>query len=684
MALTQGRRDAAPSSVTTAVLKRHLPALDGIRALAIGGVMAFHLGLGWASGGFLGVDLFFVLSGFLITSLLVEEWLTTARIKLLAFWGRRARRLLPALILVVIAVLVYTVVRGRSAHTVGAGAGLSRLRGDALATLFYFQNWHDVFSRPELTPFSHTWSLSIEEQFYLVWPFVMLALLLLFSARWRRVGLGLCVVGSLASAANMALASHSNALDAVYFQTGARAFDILAGAAIAMLAVGLPQPGRRARTALHVAGPVALACLLGFWFTAHIDTLMYRGGFVLCAALAAVVIADARLVDPGPLGRALSIGPVRWVGVISYGLYLWHWPVFLYVQQLATSFSPVAQHFLDVGLTVGLATLSYYLVERPIRRLRFSSVTRFAAAPVALGVGALLVVVGTTPSVAAPLTAWSGGGLDPGRPPALGGVGGITGAEGPALTSALRSLGHRPLRLALTGDGLMTGAQLGVVSALKGEGRVKVFLRASANGSVDTPAHLATTVARITAVHPDVVVANWSFNGADARSQDAIQTLVHQAVGALLSPTTGVDGLILLQTPAAVDSRPGSGSQAQMTDGVNAAFAQVANAFAGRVLYLPVASSLAVDGHFGFWAPATGSPHANRRAWVRVRSAEGVYLCPAGITRYAAAVVEDLSTVLPLQKPTTDWWSNYVIAIGSLNRWGGAVAVSCPADHPAA
>ena len=682
--MSRAAHDAPSQHATgaTAVLNRHLPALDGIRALAIVGVMAFHLGLGWASGGFLGVDLFFVLSGFLITSLLLEEWLTTARIKLLPFWGRRARRLLPALILVVIVVLVYTVVRGRTAHTVGAGAGLSRLRGDALATLFYFQNWHDVFTIPVVSPFSHAWSLSIEEQFYLVWPFVMLALVSLSSTRWRRAGVALCAGGFIASAADMALAYHSGAIGAVYFETGARAFDILAGAAVAMLVVGRPQPSRRARTTLHIAGPMALGGLLVFWFTAQLDTAMYRGGLVVCAVLGAVVVADARLVAPGPLGRVLSLRPVRWIGVISYGLYLWHWPVFLYVHELATGLAPAPQHLLAIGLTVAAATLSYYLLERPIRRFRSSSITRFAAAPVALGVSALLVVVGTAPSVAAPLTAWSGGGLNPGRPPALHGVGGITGGEGSTFMSVLHGLRGRPLRLVLTGDGFMTGAELGIVSALEGLGDVEVYLRAGADGSVDTPAALATAVARIAAVHPDVVVANWSFNNVDRGSKSAIQTLVDQAAAAVLSPTTGVAGLVLLQTPTPVKAGSGSDDRVRAADEVNAAFAQASTVFSGRVLYLPVAPALAVDGHFGFWAPENGSPRANLRTWVRVRSSDGFYLCPAGITRYAAAAVADLTTVLALPQPTTHWWDSYVIAIGSLNRWGGAVPISCPPDRP--
>ena len=196
---------------------RRIPALDGLRAFAVLGVMAYHLGLGWASGGYLGVDLFFVLSGFLITSLLVEEWRGTGRIRLGAFWGRRARRLLPALFLVLIAVALYAWLNGRLATvaTGGAAIDLSGLRDDAFATLFYVANWHLVlvhqsyfaqFSAP--SPLQHTWSLAIEEQFYVIWPLVVVGIYKIAPRRWRTVGVTVAVVGAAASAIAMAVLYH--------------------------------------------------------------------------------------------------------------------------------------------------------------------------------------------------------------------------------------------------------------------------------------------------------------------------------------------------------------------------------------------------------------------------------------------------------------------------------------------
>ena len=198
---TVARHEPETASATTAVTGRHLPALNGLRGLAVIGVVAYHLQLGWAQGGYLGVDLFFVLSGFLITTLLLEEWVGAGRINLVAFWGRRARRLLPALFLVVAALALYLICNARFG---GPGANglidLSGLRGDAIATLLYVNNWHLIFAHQSYfaqfstpSPLQHTWSLAIEEQFYLVWPPLLLVLLRYGRRGWRRVGVTVTV-----------------------------------------------------------------------------------------------------------------------------------------------------------------------------------------------------------------------------------------------------------------------------------------------------------------------------------------------------------------------------------------------------------------------------------------------------------------------------------------------------------
>src|SRR3984957_3115468 len=409
------RLETAPL-VETAVTGRHLPALDGLRAFAVAGVFAYHLGWGWAAGGYLGVDLFFVLSGFLITSLLLEERELTGRVRLGAFWARRARRLLPALFLVLAAIALYVVIDGRYG---GAGASasidLSGLRGDALATLFYVANWHAIFSHQSYfaqfaasSPLKHTWSLAIEEQFYLVWPPVLLVLLKVARGAWRRVGLVVAIAGALGSAGLM-LALYHGAADAsrVYYGTDTHLFDMFGGIAVAMLVAARPQPGVRARRALHVVAPVCAVALGVFWVRAGtgsglVPSWMYRGGFLLCAALAVVVIADVRQVQHGPLGQVLSLRPLRFLGRISYGVYLWHFPVIVYMTPGRVGVSGDALDAVRIGATLLLATLSYRFVEMPIRRARPLGWRRFALAPAAMAATAAVIVIGTIPAVAAP------------------------------------------------------------------------------------------------------------------------------------------------------------------------------------------------------------------------------------------------------------------------------------------
>ena len=372
---------AETPSATTAVTGRHLPALNGLRGIAVIGVVAYHLQLGWAKGGYLGVDLFFVLSGFLITTLLLEEWTGSGRINLAAFWGRRARRLLPALFLVVAALALYLVC---NAVFGGPGANglidLSGLRGDAIATLLYVNNWHLIYAHQSYfaqfstpSPLQHTWSLAIEEQFYLVWPLVLLVLLRFGRRGWRRLGVTLTVVLGVGSSVLMAVLFNPPADPSrIYYGTDTRLFDLMAGATLAFLVASRGQPGARARRALHWVGPAAAVVLGVFWVRAGTPgglptNFMFEGGFLLCAALAALIVADARLVEPGAFARALAWRPLHFIGTISYGIYLWHWPVIVYLNGARTGLSTWPLNLLRIAVTLLVSTASYYLVERPIR-----------------------------------------------------------------------------------------------------------------------------------------------------------------------------------------------------------------------------------------------------------------------------------------------------------------------------
>jgi peptidoglycan/LPS O-acetylase OafA/YrhL len=349
------------------------PALDGIRALAVAAVLAFHADMPWARGGFLGVDAFFVLSGFLITSLLLVEWRRSESINLLAFWARRARRLLPALFLMLLGVAFYAV----------AFAGpleLGGIRGDAVATIAYVANWRPVFAGQSYfdqfitpSPLRHTWSLGIEEQYYMIWPLLLVLLLAIRRVSVRTLT-GISVALLISSAVLMAVLFHpGHDPSRVYYGTDTRAQSLLVGAVLAMV---LPRLGLlRGPWATRILQAVAVACVAGIgwaWVRTESNSiLLYRGGFFMLATGVAIVIAASVQPKAGPVGRALSLPPLRWLGLISYGVYLWHWPIYLMLSRSRTGWDPHALFALRVAVTLLVATASYRLIELPVRRGAF-------------------------------------------------------------------------------------------------------------------------------------------------------------------------------------------------------------------------------------------------------------------------------------------------------------------------
>ncbi len=400
------------------------PALDGVRALAVLAVMAYHGGVGWLSGGFLGVDTFFVLSGYLITTLLVLEWQARGTIALGAFWARRARRLLPALLLMLAVVVV-------AVAFVFPHGTFPTLRGDALATMFYFANWHQIAgganyfaATGNTSPLVPTWSLAIEEQFYLLWPLVVLGLL--HFTRRLSVLFWVCVAGAVASAAEMALLyKPTGNLTRLYYGTDTHAQCLLVGAALGVGLLLLAQR-RRARAAEAEAGGwdrlaarsepawavsgrgrVALA-LVGvagavgagvLWATTGgTSAFVYRGGFLLAALATAAVLASLACCRGTPVALVLSLRPLRYLGRISYGLYLWHFPLYAYLDHARTGLSGWSLLLARFALTVAFATCSYFLVEKPIREGTLArSWQGLVLAPFTMGACALLIVLGTLP-----------------------------------------------------------------------------------------------------------------------------------------------------------------------------------------------------------------------------------------------------------------------------------------------
>jgi peptidoglycan/LPS O-acetylase OafA/YrhL len=352
-----------------------MPGLDGLRALAVLAVIAYHLGFGWAQGGLLGVGVFFTLSGYLITDLLLAAP-PGRRGRLGGFWLARARRLLPALFLMLAVVVAWVVLVGP--------AQPPQFDKAVAAAAVYVSNWQLIFQHVSYfarfgppSPLNHLWSLAVEEQFYILWPLLLLAGVRFVresvprrGVRRRLAGVTLLLAG--ASAAEMALL-YRPSLDPsrLYFGTDTRAFELLAGAALAMvwpsarLKLNIALGARRVLDCVGTVGLVAVGVLV--WRTDEYSPFLYRGGFVLLSLATVLVLAP--LVHPAcKLGRVLGFGPLRWIGVRSYGIYLWHVPILLLTTPAADHQTDLWRAALQVAATMCVAALSWRFVEQPVRR----------------------------------------------------------------------------------------------------------------------------------------------------------------------------------------------------------------------------------------------------------------------------------------------------------------------------
>jgi peptidoglycan/LPS O-acetylase OafA/YrhL len=384
-----------------------MPGIDGLRAIAVAAVFLYHAGISWMPGGFFGVDVFFVISGYLITSLLIAELDGTGTVRLRRFWAGRARRLLPALFLLLAVCLVIgaTVERGK----------LVDLHGDALASIFYVANWRFIFEhesyfaqfgRPPLL--RHLWSLAVEEQFYIIWPPLFLLAMRLRRRAIVPVLVGLAALGS--TALMWALYTPGADTSRVFYGTDTRAAPLLVGVLLAFLWKPSAMPTLRApaRNALNALSFAALAGVIYAFAEVHdYDELTYRGGFLILALCTAVLLAT--IAHPqSVLGRTLARRIPRWLGERSYGIYLWHGPV------LVMSRPGIDVHLargilipLQALVTVVIAAVSYRFVEQPIRtgslrriRLRAPPLLAQPRTPFAFasgGAAVLLALVALTP-----------------------------------------------------------------------------------------------------------------------------------------------------------------------------------------------------------------------------------------------------------------------------------------------
>ena len=361
-------------------------ALDGLRAVAVIAVITYHLWPEHLPSGFLGVDLFMVLSGFLITGLLVREHAAHGRIRLGTFWLRRFRRLVPAALLLLVAV-------GLWIHLAGDRALAPTVRSHGLAALTYVTNWRLVAegttygaSTSDPSPLLHLWSLAIEEQFYVVWPVVLVAVLALASGR-RRVALAVAAIGAVTSATLM-LVLYDPGRDPlrIYYGTDTRAQAFLIGAVVALVAPRLGARHLRYASAVGVAALVVLVAGMRF----DLSDVLYRGGFTVVAIGAACACLAATI--PGGVTFALDRPLLRGIGRISYALYLWHWPAIVLLTPERTGLDGAPLVVLQLAVTVGGALLSWYLVERPVRTLARPSLALAGAAGIAVAGVALFAL----------------------------------------------------------------------------------------------------------------------------------------------------------------------------------------------------------------------------------------------------------------------------------------------------
>lgn len=374
---------------------RYMPGLDGLRAVAVLAVIAYHLNLGWAPGGLLGVGVFFVLSGYLITDLLLAQRERYGHLRLGEFWTRRARRLLPALWVMLGVVALWV--------SIAKPAQLGALRGDVVAALLYVSNWWYALQHVSYfasfgppSPLGHLWSLGIEEQFYLVWPLLLVTGAVLLGPRLRQdeplvlrlrpgilvrpvIPVVLILLLAAVSAVAMAVLYQPGAdPNRVYYGTDTRAFELLLGAALAFL-----WPSRRLSATVAgaqrawlevsgIAGFVGIAVLVAV--TDEYHAYIYRGGLVLLSL--ATVAAIVSLAHPATtVGRVLGVAPLRWLGVRSYGVYLWHYPVIVLTTPLVdTAGTHAVRDTLQIGATLVIAELSWRFLESPIRRQGFGAV----------------------------------------------------------------------------------------------------------------------------------------------------------------------------------------------------------------------------------------------------------------------------------------------------------------------
>jgi peptidoglycan/LPS O-acetylase OafA/YrhL/lysophospholipase L1-like esterase len=618
----------------------HVGGLDGLRGIAVAGVLFFHAGFGWAKGGYLGVSLFFTLSGYLITSLLLAERLTSGRIDLERFWSRRVRRLLPASLVTIAGVAVYGWLAASDLQRTG-------LRGDLLGSLLYVANWRflaggssyaEVQSGESLV--LHFWSLAIEEQFYVLWPLLAAAVLAWRGRRGLVATTAVLLAGSVASCLLMWDVLGSS-VDAIYYGTHTRAAELLVGVA---LALALPMGGARslqgtAAAALRVGGPVTLVVLLVLWTTtSQADPWQYRGGFALHALLAAVVIAG--VVHPGPLARVLAVRPLRAVGLISYGLYLYHWPVFVVLDAERLGRGTAATFAVRMLVTVALALVSFVWIEQPVRRGTVLPGRRiWVAAPLGMAAVGALVLVATrnppavaygdfevgdatvvlVPNDAEPTTTTT--------LPADPGGGSPPPAPAPRAVMTIGDSGMYDATPGLRAAFFAAGTASSIEAAFPGIGL-------TVEGAGGWREEWARIVAAERPALSVVMLGGFDLGFLERQGPEAYGAVADELVQILTAEGGRVVWLSVLPCGRAPDAE------------LNAVFAALAARHPDTVSYLDTGPA------FAGCTLTDGAPDGST---VRIRKPDGWHLCPEGAERFARFVLDEIAALGWAPPPAPGW-----------------------------
>ncbi|EJD5778246.1 acetyltransferase [Staphylococcus pseudintermedius] len=352
---------------------RYMPGLDGVRAVAVIAIIIYHLNPQWLSGGFLGVDTFFVISGYLITSLLLTEYHNTGKIELMSFWLRRVKRLIPAVLFLVMGVIVLSLIF--------MPMEIQKVRADSIAAIFYVSNWWyimqnvDYFEQFAVQPLKHLWSLAIEEQFYLVFPIVLLSLLS-FIRRLKSIRIIFLILLVISMIAMMVLYVPNENVARVYFGTDTRIQTLLMGVLLALVWPPFQlkaKVNRQMRTMIDTAGVVGLAILfICFKFVSETNSILYYGGFFLISTVTLLVIASS--VHPsGYFAKFLGNKVFTFIGSRSYSLYLWHYPIIVLIHhQFVQGQIPPLVYVVEILLMVLMAEFSYKFIEQPFRKEGFN------------------------------------------------------------------------------------------------------------------------------------------------------------------------------------------------------------------------------------------------------------------------------------------------------------------------